>query len=941
MLLWNSYLRGMGVPMKRWFIAALLLIGTTAWGVTCPPSYSPLGDIHYVSSGMGQGSDIPFNLCYQYPLSGDYSKASISFQTVNASSTLCEGGEGASAFEPFMYAYDATAVTQHYCTINVPNGTSPVIAVAACQGSTCSRYNLNSGGGGWSSAPFGSSYSYWNLTATGTLPQPSSGTLTNYIYAAYAPVVYTGHAWMADIGNMWQGGTAASNSEYVVTVDGSPCTATKTGCTVNNINVLINCNTLGGSLQPNATTHDIWTVGLEGSNFHCNGWRSLLSTDVVVFTPATGVSGAHTITVQLTNLDASNNPINSTTAITMSFTVEAPPSLTYSAPATYPTIPAVSTWVANMAGTTATSGYPYYANQGTAAEAATPGEYFNDSSSSTVWTDWGAPFFYNVGRFEQLFGDILANCHSGTALIPCTNWSAGSKTQGQIIDNSSCFLVVVSSGGTDSVAPSCPAFGSLTTSGTVTYKSIGPQSEWPQLAQNYGDQYRANNLLSCCYLLQQEWAIFAEPLEERYFRRTTGGSTDTLDANAVQYLAYPFITGNGASYPSIMTQHGYVPTATERSAPYSLIALDMFARITGTMPMSGSVNLIHRWEDFMLNWVYQLTTCTTTGNIGAGWPNCANNIEITAPPFDAGIVEEALKETCQVEYDIESACDPIVPSAALTLEDWMYSNHLLPAETATGVHGQSYYGFSAPITGGQLEAQTELNMFPAPEFSWLGSYCGNCSLPTSGTPVWTVADDLWSHTWDAPTLYGIALGPKQYGQILAKSPNYLYYRTSPASGGWTGLQSEASASFNPYESGYPNLLGPFPQMSEPSGYPKLTNTGGAFTAQWYSAPASTVCARYAVSPADPWSATQVCGGSQSSCNTNANLCLNTINVTSLSAATYNVALGGTDSVGNVAQSEINWGNGHCCLSVTVTGGPPPANPQNTIQGTTLQGVTIP
>lgn len=961
--------------MKKSLMSSVLALtvvclAAPAWACptySCPSGYAPICDPNYVQ-GQGFGSDIAQNICYEYPYNNDYSRVSFSLTTANNSVALVMGSDttAGSGDNAGLTCYDGTVTTSHIinCT-KVPAGQKMQYAFATCDGSNCgltdSRW-YTYGSSGWSIAGYGGTgVNAYYLTSSGTLPTPTSGTLTDYIYLEGAPNVLAGHMWIAEIGNMWQTGVLPSGTppsspydEYAVEVDGTACNAALAGCTVNNITVQINCES-EGSLSVNPLTND-FNTSLNGTQFLCwypaGGWQAKHNWDEVIFTPATGVTGAHSITITKSDLiDVENQNVVVYTAppVTYSFTVNAVGSLPYTPPSNYPSISGLSTWTGNIGGSgqegqpcQGGSGYPYWANCWQYDLQNSPGEYFNDSTSSTLWS--AAPWalnFYNVGRFEQQFGDMLATCSSNSPILPCPAWSSGPKTYGEIINNTNCFLDV-SVAGTDTTAPPCPAFGGKVTNGSggPTYISLGTQAQWVQLAQIFGDQYRNNNLLTQQWIVQQEYGLFAIGLEERFFRRSTTGNTDQLDANAISFPLYPFVTvtGNGAdNCCNLVGSDIKVPLGTMRAEPLDLIFLDMWWRvnyyITGNPAPptdAAGVNLIKRWEDVQLNYIYRLISCKPNNAIGVGtgsYPYCGNsNIQITSTNFDMGLVSEALKETCLVENDLGSGCDPALPTAELALLDWQNSQQFqLNALFYPGVYAQPYDGFQVPAVQEPMEQtdidQAALNNMIAPSFAWLGAWCGNCNLPTSGTPIWTVADEYFSNAWN-----GVS-GPKQYAQLLYGFSNYIHYRTDPVDGGWTGLQSETSPTLNAYESNYPNTLGPYPQMEFPE-TPVLTPSGaGSFIAEWYSAPAATPYVRYALSPNDPWNAAPQVTGTQSCTdgmsNTMANICLNTVNVTGIpTAGTYNVAFGGTDAAGNTAESEVDWSliPSGCCFQVVVSEG---------------------
>jgi hypothetical protein len=692
------------------------------------------------------------------------------------------------------------------------------------------------------------------------------------------------------------------------------------GTTCNNIATQVSCS---NGMSPNSATHDwntdVFASGPWNGQYFCGNSPIGYEVQHVIVTPNMSATGSHTITVTQQAIDASQNPLGTAQVSSYTFNVVTVTTLPQTTPSSYPPIAnnGLATWQYQVAGTgissSNTPGYVYEANQYIANQTASPGAFFNDSVGAVEADLWLG--FYDAGRFAAEFGDILTNCGSPSQPISCPVWTTGAKTQGQILNNGSCFLDVITAGNSAGSAPACPgSVGGTVTDGTAVEMNIGTATWWYDFAQNIGDQYRNTMDLGQQWLAAREWGIFPVALEKFAFRRNVS-VTNTPDANAVQFILSNFITGNGATLANKLTFDGWMPTGTVRALPLNGLSIAMWWYLSGSEPISGGgVHMLDRWVDIALQYVDELTSCSVTGNIGVGYPNCAPGVQLSSQNFDAGLILEFLQKACTVQQTKGSGCNISIPPAVRTLADWLNSQQFQPIISAFGVYSQPYSTFGVPETTHNVDFQQSalLNM-PAPTLAWLGNYCGNCTLPTSGTPVWTVADQYFSHSYDA-----VSLAPKQYGQLMYGMSSFIHWRTSPSNGGWGPYQDSATPALNPYQSNWPNLLGPYPQGTEPS-MPVCTPGGsGAATCTWYSAPAATPYVRYAVAPADPWAGTKVTG-SQGACNAQANICLNTVSLSGLPSDVYNLVFGGTDSAGNTAQSGLNWNLGHGFFQVTITG----------------------
>jgi putative Ig domain-containing protein len=907
-------------------IAFLAVSALSCLAYSCPTGYIPLGDTHYVD-GQGVGSDKPTNICYQYP-GTDYSWINFYWKTTAADQCFVSPGIGISNDQTFQAGMitGSPANASHECYVSVPKilaGTGLQFAFSSCDGTSCARTHNNTGSGGWSAAPFGTSRSVYNVTASGTLPSAPSGVPQFSSFIEGDPTPAPDHLTLAGVSTMLKTGSLPSLAAAFIQIDGTTCPGAPAGCTASGLTVQYACgNDMGVSAPSNDWNSRLWSSGPFSGQYRCDASPLGYNKNQIPIQIANTATGTHTIRVVTQPLDSSGGAMGSPTAAEYTFTITAVTPITYAAPGSYPSIPSLSTWVYQVAGTgnpsSDTPGYIYEANQFLSGQTATPGRYHNDSSSSTEWDvpTWGLAF-YDVGRFAQQWADITANCSDPSAVVPCVSWSTGAKTQGQLLDNTSCFLIVITAGTSAGSAPTCPgSVGGTVTDGTAVEMNSGDADWWYELAQNMGDQFRNEKLLNQQWTVGQEWNLFSIGTEERYFRRTNSPPVDTLDANAVQFMLYPFKTGNGANKLQKLQFDGWMTYGSVRALPLDLIALDMQWRISGTKPVDAAgVDLIQRWSDILVGYVNRLKSCTVTGNITPGWPNCANNIMLAAQNFDAALAAEALEETCQVGEDLGSGCDTVVPVAERDLLDWMYSQQYKPNVDNFSLHSQPYAPFSIPFSTANYNAdQSELNGMIAHAFSWLGAWCGNCTLPSSGTAVWTVGDDYFSHTFD-----NAFLAMKQYAQVYFGMSDFVHHRTDPASGGWDGKTSETKAANNPYDATFPDLLGPYPQGDFPA-QPSFVSTGsGAGTWTWYSAPTASTFLRYAAQPSDPFSAgTLVTGAAGASCNANANICTNTVSVSGLTAGTYNVALGGIDAASNSAKSELNWNTGSCCYTMTIT-----------------------
>jgi hypothetical protein len=817
----------------------------------CPSGYAQIQDAPGVySDTRGTGTDKPVNICVRYPSGGtDYSHLDNFFQT-SQTALGCVSPQNANvranAGQSNLIACEASATTQHYISTLTLAGNDEFFDYAACVGATCTQQSYNTGSGGWSSNPGGDmNYgAYAAFASSGLLPSPPlSGPLQWSMTAEGSPTLFPGHFWLGELVGYWISGVPPTQSAVELEVDGTPCAARIGGTSCSGITVQLQC---GWSLQLSSATHD-WTTSVwnsapwnTGNYYWCNNPPFLVNnplgtqpTEGIVATPTTA-TGAHSITAIVHALDASGNDLGANTA-TWSFTIQPIVPLSYSAPSSYPALPSsLSTWTCSIAGgTNCGYGYVTMANGVISGQATSPGSFMNDSNGATLWNYFLG--MYDGGRFATQFADMLGSCTSG-GVLTCPTWTAGSKTLGQIINinTGTCFLDVVTAG-SDTTQPVCPASqGQTVTSGTVTYSSLGTQQWWYQFAQNLGDQVRATFLLSPLGVPTYEWTNFTDWFAERYSRATGGGNTDTLSVNAIGTDFGEYIPVPGAGlYNGTIGSASSVPTSTERQQPLSLNALLNYWVVTGTEPVdSAGVHWVPRMVDMELNYIYQLISCNTSGNITNGWPNCAPNVYLNSPSFDMGLVQPALEYACQVEQwkgtdgRGDSGCDPAIPPALLALMDWMYSYAYLPNVTAFGNHMQAYGATQFP--SGLATNTALLNNMQASSLAWMGAYCGNCNLPTSSTPVWTAADDMFTNTFQG----GFAWSglPKEWGETYRDFSPYLHYRTNPTAGGWSAWQFETEPSLNAYQSNWPNKLGPFPQVTAPTtAYPAVSgvvNTSG-------------------------------------------------------------------------------------------------------------------
>ncbi len=296
--------------------------------------------------------------------------------------------------------------------------------------------------------------------------------------------------------------------------------------------------------------------------------------------------------------------------------------------------------------------------------------------------------------------------------------------------------------------------------------------------------------------------------------------------------------------------------------------------------------MVQRWSDINASIMRRLVHCAPTGNITAGWPNCASpNTILTMQNFDASLQEGAAEETLQTEWEETGSVDTALLSALYNLLDWQVYYQYQPIISNFSTHSQPYGLFTFPWTTAVADAQqSALLALSMDAHAFMFGYCGNCSYTLSGTTPQAIGDDMFAHALDLAG-YNI-IGAKQNGQLYQGLRPYIQHRTDPGTTGWAATLSEASSTLYTYNSSFPNLLGPYPEFD----FPKVPSCTSAGVCTWFSAPATTPFIRVALSPSDPWAGTQFTG-TQGSCNTNANLCIDTATATGLPNGTYNVAFG--------------------------------------------------
>ncbi len=580
-----------------------LLFTVSALAYTCPSGYTALSSLNasYVD-GQGIGANIPRSICVQTSPSGNYSNASFYWPAPTATSCAVSvniGQQGDPVNNSMMNTI--VAASGGACTVTSPllvAGTNPYFSFANCQGATCTRFSLDTGSGGWSSAPFGSEVSGYSITPSGFLPLPPAGTPSWTIAIDGGDSTPpAGHIALAPIIGLLNSGSAPVSASYAITVNGSPCTASLAGCIISNVTVQIQC---GYAFGPRSATND-WSVSILGSNFLCGGspigYPGSLNGEIVA-TLGNSASGSYDIHVTAQGLDSSNNPIGASTSDDYNFTVTAPTTVTKMNPSSYPALPsgAVNKWMYYVASqnnpAAQVPGYMFYLNGWLNSEIVAPGKYFNDASSATLWDipPWGLGF-YDIGRFPQQMYFMLGNCHTSNANPPCTNWSAhAGVSQGQILDNSSCLLVVIQNGTTGSSSPTCPTVCSgsftgyhglgcqLAVDGTAQEASLGTATDWLQWAQHEGDEFRNSKLLALgntfaggSSLPSQEWDSFTIGYDERYWMRSNlPGTPEIQDKTAIGCMLSPFIAFDGCTLANKLSNDAQVPIGTVRSQPLEL-----------------------------------------------------------------------------------------------------------------------------------------------------------------------------------------------------------------------------------------------------------------------------------------------------------------------------------------------------------------------------------
>ena len=398
----------------------------------------------------------------------------------------------------------------------------------------------------------------------------------------------------------------------------------------------------------------------------------------------------------------------------------------------------------------------------------------------------------------------------------------------------------------------------------------------------------------------QEWNLFPHAAAQYWWR-----FGDALSKKALQYQLTPIVANSGMVTEPLVWSYKYVPLDTIRTMPYSLGTLVDQSLIAGSWVNNSGVNEAKARLDILLQATEDMLHCNPVQSASNPYPVCPGT-----PGFDLGLKDEELIHYYTAQSEMGQTPDPRIPVELGYEADWFASTQY----NQTGSDQSAAY--TLWLIPGLPNGGVPLNMLNAPVlYTWQWAMRGDsCTLPTSGLSCLAVGDQMAAKTVASGYFYNA----KAFNQAYKLWRLYYQWRT----GAWTGLQTDLLPSTNPPQTPIADVLEPFNGASWPPSYPTLTATSNCVTAAWYTFEPTT---KYTVKAAlksgsscGAYTSADGAGGSLQSGTDNQYL--SSAQVCGLQPSTiYCVAVGATDTAGNVSQSSWN-PNTNQVYSVTTLAG---------------------
>jgi hypothetical protein len=805
--------------MKQFFVILLLCI--SAWA-TYP----------------GAGSDIPHNITINGvaaipnnnvnigPLGGDYNSVQVCWDTNNNGDSLLQFDYNVNGYpsgDAMNYSYDATSVTHHCVTQNfIMPGKKTMWNVANCEpaGSCGTSYPFNKSSTNWSVGPWGSGQ-YNGFYATMAMP-PSGDTFAFKLYVAGPPSMYQGDAINADLLAILKDGTIPANMYATnIQVDGSNCTAGLPygSCGATGINVLF--ATGAAEVINNASLNYGTSVAGSGSfagDFVANsisnyGVSTMPGFLLRILSTNTASLGNHTLSVTLQAGTTSGTAVGSPQTVTYNFAINAQPTFTYTAPTSFPYLPAIATYNQGIADLTT----KYVTAQ---TKSTTPPGIYNNDNFSAVET---AVDPYDVANYDG--PRIAFNFGKWTATITTPFAPSHSYSQGDLFLDPNGFVEVVITAGTSGSSYGCNNTpGTNCTSGQMRSTNIGNTTFWNLQAQRILMQMMHWEVVMPYYSVGQEWNLFGLStgmdylIEGNTLSENCNGSghCSGLQIKALQHMLYPLSGGSGLQTQGCVWEYKFVPPGTIRTLPYCADYMLASYIVNGNPVTNQNVDEQKARTDLLIQTIDELTNYNPLVSSGNPYPCC-----ISTATFDVGLFTEYLildwtwQNYLNTHGHPSIIPDPRIPVKILQVASWFkttqynltgtdylapYTPWLIPENS----NNSGYYG------------NRTLNMLMAHTYAWLFSVYGNSCALSDSTPCRTIADSMWQYG-GATAFYNA----KQANQTYKLWRDFLGWRT----GTMLGTSSDITPDDNPNIGALPNKLEPYPAGQFPSA-PVVTQCNG-------------------------------------------------------------------------------------------------------------------